>query len=99
MFIRNKEDFKCEKCGQLIKGNGYTNHCSNCLWSKHVDNDPGDRKADCAGMMDPIGLIIDSKGNKIMHKCIKCGFTRKNRVSELDNSDTLIEVSKKQFVC
>jgi len=99
MFIRNKEDFKCEKCGQLIKGNGYTNHCTNCLWSKHVDNDPGDRKADCAGMMDPIGLIIDSKGNKIVHKCTRCGFIRRNSVSESDNSDTLIEVSKKQFVC
>ena len=23
--------------------NGYTNHCSQCLWSKHVDINPGDR--------------------------------------------------------
>ena len=25
------------------EGNGYTNHCSQCLWSKHVDINPGDR--------------------------------------------------------
>ncbi|MFA6992594.1 MAG: RNHCP domain-containing protein, partial [Candidatus Gracilibacteria bacterium] len=36
-FSRTIEDFVCEKCGAKVKGDGYTNHCPKCLWSKHVD--------------------------------------------------------------
>lgn len=38
-FTRVIEDFICENCGTEVKGNGYTNHCPKCLWSKHVDKD------------------------------------------------------------
>ena len=42
---------------------GYScrNHCPNCLYSKHVDKNPGDRQEDCHGMLEPIGIEIDSK--------------------------------------
>jgi len=43
-FQKRIENFTCEKCGLFVKGTGYTDHCPNCLWSKHMDINPGDRK-------------------------------------------------------
>jgi hypothetical protein len=40
-FQRHAEDFACEHCGHLEEGDGYTNHCTHCLWSRHVDINPG----------------------------------------------------------
>ncbi|MDR3289661.1 MAG: RNHCP domain-containing protein [Rickettsiales bacterium] len=84
-FQKKVENFVCENCGEMIKGNGFTNHCPNCLYSKHVDINPGDRMAECGGMMEPIDL--EQKHGKfiIVHKCKKCGFIRKNKVNENDN--------------
>ena len=55
-FNRKKENFVCENCGEKVEGNGYTNHCPNCLWSKHVDINPGDRQEECKGLMVPVDL-------------------------------------------
>ena len=92
-FIKRKEDFKCENCGKEVKGNGYTNHCPACLYSKHVDINPGDRLEGCNGMMKPIG--VDKKGGDyiIVHKCIKCGIERRNKVSKEDSFEEIIELS------
>ncbi len=59
-FQRTKEDFACERCGLFVRGNGYTNHCPQCLWSKHVDVNPGDRQETCRGLMEPVGMEIKS---------------------------------------
>ncbi len=93
-FQRTKENFVCEKCGDFVRGNGYTNHCPNCLWSKHLDINPGDRLEKCEGMMKPIG--IELKGGKyiILHRCVKCGFERKNKIVDEDNFDKVIELGK-----
>ena len=56
-FQRTKEDFTCEKCNLVVNGSGYTNHCPRCLWSKHVDVNPGDRQATCQGFMEPVCLV------------------------------------------
>ena len=53
-FTKTVEDFNCAHCGAVVHGNGYTNHCPHCLYSRHVDNNPGDRLATCGGMMRPI---------------------------------------------
>lgn len=90
MFIRTEEDFICENCGVSVEGNGYTNHCPSCLWSKHVDKDPGDREEDCLGMMKPIAIL--TKGGvpvSIVHKCVKCGFERPAPIAKNDNWDEL----------
>lgn len=92
-FIKNKEDFKCQNCDSLIKGNGFTNHCSICLWSKHVDIDPGDRLSTCKGMMKPISVFKKGGNFTILHKCLKCGFERHNKVSENDNFDIILNIS------
>ena len=78
-FQRKSENFTCEHCGAAVLGNGYTNHCPNCLWSKHVDVDPGDRLAACAGLMKPLRIegIVDRY--VIVQKCEKCGLERKNK--------------------
>ena len=57
-FIRKIENFTCNNCGTFVVGDGYTNHCPNCLFSKHVDTSPGDRKSSCKGLMEPIGIEI-----------------------------------------
>ena len=57
-FVRRREDFVCEHCGTKVVGDGYTNHCPKCLWSKHVDIMPGDRAEDCQGLMRPIDIKL-----------------------------------------
>lgn len=93
-FIKNKEDFKCENCSFFVTGSGYTNHCPKCLWSKHVDIHPGDRLESCCGMMKPVGSENKDGEEDIIHQCIKCGKTKKNRLSKDDNYDTLIELAR-----
>jgi hypothetical protein len=51
-FQRTREDFTRERCRTFVKGGGYTNHCPECLWSKHVDVNPGDRQATCQGLKE-----------------------------------------------
>lgn len=94
-FNRNIEDFTCENCGTKVRGNGYTNHCPNCLFSKHVDINPGDRSAECGGLMEPVGLEIKNGEYIIIHRCQKCGFMRKNKTSPDDNFEAVLNLSKK----
>jgi ribosomal protein L37E len=95
-FIKNKEDFICEHCGVDNIGNGYTNHCSECLWSKHVDVNPGDRQAleSCGGMMSPVEVQTKGDTYIIKHKCEKCGYEKLNKIAKTDNFATLVELCK-----
>lgn len=93
MFIRNKEDFDCENCGFSVVGDGYTNHCPQCLWSKHVDIDPGDRLATCHGLMGPFQIEMDGGETYIAQKCIKCQHIRRNKVSKNDSYDRIVSIS------
>lgn len=82
-FKRQIENFICEHCGTKVVGNGYTNHCPNCLWSKHVDEKfPGDRASECLGMMEPISYEQQGDHWVITHKCVKCGKISKQKVDE-----------------
>ncbi len=96
-FIMNNESFACERCGKqnkALKG-GCRNHCCHCLYSKHVDkNIPGDRKSKCGGLMKPISL--DQSGKKgyiLVHQCIVCGKTIRNKCAPDDSIDAMINVS------
>ncbi|MBX4198566.1 RNHCP domain-containing protein [Candidatus Parcubacteria bacterium] len=86
-FIRNIEDFTCEHCGAEVKGTGYTNHCPKCLWSKHVDIHPGDRAAKCGGMMKPVDFERGGDEYVLTHKCLICGYEKRNILEEGDNFD------------
>ena len=92
------EEFVCENCGYNAKKLGYScrNHCPKCLFSKHVDINPGDREENCHGLLEPIGLEINGKkGYVIIFKCQKCGAIRKNKAAEDDNMELLINLSTK----
>jgi len=94
-FIRQKEDFVCEHCGTRVAGTGYTNHCPQCLWSKHgskhVDERvPGDRVSSCGGMMEPITVGKRGEGWVITHRCQKCGKEMRNQTAREDNFEELL---------
>ncbi len=92
-FVRHVEDFVCENCGKKVKGNGYTNHCSACLYSKHVDlNVPGDRENPCQGLMQPVEYEIKDGNYIIVHRCAKCGFVKKNKFDKDDCFETLLKI-------
>ncbi len=84
-FTRTIENFTCEHCGEMVQGNGYTNHCPKCLWSKHVDVDPGDRAATCGGLMPPVSLERAGDEWSLTHRCEKCGHEKRNKTSKEDN--------------
>lgn len=89
-FIKNEEDFICEHCGFSVTGNGYTNHCPRCLWSKHVDINPGDRANACGGMMRPVEVQMVRGEFEIVHKCTRCHLTKRNKSSLNDNLDAVL---------
>ncbi len=94
-FTRTIEDFVCAHCGAVVTGSGYTNHCPRCLWSKHLDNEPGDRANECGGLMKPIGIELDHGVTMIMHQCQVCGMRKRNKASDQDDKDAVIALSSK----
>lgn len=77
--------FQCENCHAHVEplSNGsFRNHCPFCLFSKHLDNHPGDRLSRCRGLMKPIALDYSSKkGYQIVHECTACGKIQRNKVA------------------
>lgn len=94
-FKRVKEDFTCEKCGALIIGNGYTNHCHTCLWSKHVDINPGDRANTCLGLMEPVRIEGPTGKYRVLHRCTVCGFEKFNMIRDEDSIDAVLSIIQK----
>jgi rubrerythrin len=90
LFTRRREDFTCLRCGTLVRGSGYTNHCPQCLWSQHVDVNPGDRTAECGGAMEPIGALPVSGEIVVVQRCLRCGHTRRNRAAPNDDRHALL---------
>ncbi|MBQ8005943.1 MAG: RNHCP domain-containing protein [Clostridia bacterium] len=85
-FRKNDNCFVCVNCGKKVEALGYSsrNHCPFCLYSLHVDVNPGDRSSDCGGLLRPIKVETDPrKGYIIIHKCEKCGAIRRNRAAHL----------------
>ncbi len=93
-FIRNIEDFICGKCGVTVTGNGYTNHCPKCLWSKHVDIHPGDRFATCQGLMEPIRVSEEGGRRRILHRCSVCRYEKINDTAEDDDFEVMLSVMR-----
>lgn len=87
------ESFKCDNCDIKVKALSYTarNHCPKCLYSKHLDLNPGDRKANCGGLMEPISIEKNKKGKyQIIHRCLKCGIIKKNIIANDDDNDLIL---------
>ena len=67
------DSFTCRVCGHPVvpvgAGSDHRNHCPNCLSSLHVDDEPGDRAADCGGIMD--AAAADDNPMKLMSIAMK----------------------------
>ena len=90
------EDYICDVCGDEVKALGYTarDHCPNCLASKHVDINPGDRACECKGILEAIGIEKSKKDTlKIIYKCKSCGMIKRNKMATDDNYDLIIKLS------
>lgn len=89
------EPFICGNCGGGVtpaeSGTLHRNHCPECLWSRHVDHRTGDRLSVCGGMMEPIAVWARGGGEwALVHRCVKCGIVRVNRIAGDDNSLRLL---------
>ena len=94
------DSFTCRVCGRLVvsagAGSGHRNHCPNCLHSLHLDIEPGDRAADCGGLMDPIAVWVRRDGEwAVIHRCRRCGQLSSNRVAADDNPIKLMSIAMK----
>ena len=92
--------FECINCGAKVapipKGK-IRNHCPLCLCSLHVDVEIGDRLSPCRGLMMPSAVEYNSqKGWQILHKCLGCGFVRKNIVADDDSVDEVTKIMREQ---
>ena len=94
-FTRTIENFTCQHCGAQIAGDGYTNHCHKCLWSKHVDVNPGDRINPCGGLMRPVGVEMERGEYILIHKCAKCGARKRNKISPADDFSAVVSLAKR----
>lgn len=98
------DSFTCKVCGRPVvaagAGSGHRNHCPNCLSSLHLDIEPGDRQADCGGIMDPVGVWVRKNGEwALLHRCRMCGTIHANRVAADDNPLLLMSLASKPLAC
>ena len=96
----NKRSFTCKNCDKLVPidgcGTRNRNHCPKCLMSIHLDNIPGDRKANCGGIMEPISVWARENGEwAIIHRCRICGKISSNRIAADDNIVKLLSIAVK----
>lgn len=92
--------FVCKVCGRTVTahgaGSGHRNHCPYCLSSQHLDIEPGDREADCGGVMDPIAVWVRKNGEwAVIHRCKICGALSSNRIAADDNPMKLMSLAMK----
>lgn len=103
-----KGGFICAQCRAFVPindemGTANRNHCPLCLWSKHLDNKPGDRRSDCLARMKPMCLTFkmarrDKYGNKgigelmLAHICTRCSKISINRIAADDNTESIMNL-------
>ena len=94
------DTFECKHCGRTVvpqgAGSDHRNHCPYCLFSQHLDITPGDREADCGGVMEPIAVWVLKNGEwAIIHRCKVCGALGSNRIAADDNPMKLMSLAMK----
>jgi DNA-directed RNA polymerase subunit RPC12/RpoP len=93
-FTKTKENFVCLNCKTKVIGNGFTNHCPKCLYSQHVDINPGDRAETCQGLMKPINFDFKAGKYIVIQKCLTCGAIKRNKLLDGDNIEVLTQLSE-----
>jgi DNA-directed RNA polymerase subunit RPC12/RpoP len=91
-FQKRNDAFICEHCEAKVEPALKTsrNHCPICLYSKHVDIVPGDRKEVCQGLMAPVDYDYKHGMVEIHFKCLKCGKLGVNKAAPDDSLDELL---------
>ncbi|MFN8138965.1 MAG: RNHCP domain-containing protein [Fimbriimonadales bacterium] len=102
--LKPELNFVCSNCGNLVyfndAGTSHRNHCPTCLFSVHLDKSPGDRRADCSGMMEPIAVWVRANGEwALIHRCRLCGAIRSNRIAADDNPMKLLSIAVRPLGC
>lgn len=100
VFNKNDESFVCDNCGKNVKPLNVSSrdHCTNCLCSKHLDINPGDRKNTCMGLLVPIDIEYSAnKGYVIVYKCEKCKQLHKNKTANDDKLETILKIMNKTY--
>ena len=80
--IRKDPGFVCHWCGADVPPGGamVRDHCPRCLRGRHVDVVPGDRAADCGGVLEPVGFDLEGRaGVVIRYRCRSCGNAWRGR--------------------
>jgi RNHCP domain len=101
---RTPPTFRCRRCALDVStsapGTAHRNHCPNCLWSRHLDDDtPGDRVAECGSLMEPIAVAVRGDGEWVLvHRCTGCDALSLNRTAGDDNPLLLLRVAVKPLV-
>ena len=92
------ESFTCLNCGKIVNKLQYSarDHCPYCLYSKHVDINPGDRANNCQGILKPIEIEKFKNTFKIVYRCEKCNELHKNIIANDDNFDIIVNLSVKK---
>lgn len=90
--------FHCIRCGHAVPhqsyGTQHRNHCPSCLWSRHLDEEPGDRACPCAQPMEPVAIEVRRDGEwSIVHRCTGCGMLRTNRIAGDDHEISLLALA------
>ena len=97
-FNKIDEEFICENCKRKVTKLMYSSrdHCPYCLYSKHVDINPGDRENTCRGLLKPIGIEKYKDTFKILYQCEKCHQSHKNIIAKDDDMNEIIKISTKK---
>jgi len=96
---RHKTDgFTCIRCRQFVEqraaGTRHRNHCPYCLWSRHLDEQPGDRRSPCRAPMEPIGIEVREDGEwAILYRCTGCKHINANRIAGDDRELALLQLA------
>ena len=95
----DEDSFICCNCGSEVLsealGTRHRNHCPRCLWSRHLDLRPGDRRCVCRGAMAPIAVWIRDDGEgALIHRCTRCGGLGSNRIAGDDDPRALRSLTR-----
>lgn len=55
-----------------------------------MDMEPGDRKAECGGMMEPVACEREGDEWMLTHTCVACGCKKRNRMSPKDDFNAAV---------
>ncbi len=95
---REPDSWRCVHCRREVSasapGTQHRNHCPYCLWSRHVDIEPGDRESDCLASMEPIAIAVRKGGEWVLvHRCHGCGELSTNRAAGDDSPLLLMQIA------